>query len=349
MHPILGSTRRLVPYLAAWLPLAGLLAGMLVVSGRLDWPEAAALAAPLTLVYALLCLGVAYPCRALPLKPATAVRAVVTHLASAMATAAAWTVGSWELGRLLERVLGRPGLGERVATQAGLVFAVGVLIYLLAVTAHYLLAAASASAEAERRALAAEVARREAELAILKAQLNPHFLFNALNTIAALAAGEAARGACLELAELLRGVLRLGTVRHHSLAEELTLVRRFLAIERLRFSERLTVEEVVEPGCLAAPVPPLLLQPLAENAVKHGVARRLQGGAVRIEASCAGGRLRLAVSNPVDSDAPRASGTGVGLQTARKRVEAEGGLLRSAVEGGIFRVEVELPWSEHKP
>ena len=348
MNPILSSRWRLSAYLAAWLLGAAPLGLLLGLSGELTWWEAGAVALPLAVVYAFLCLGAYYPCRALPLRPAGLARAVATHLLTAAASAAVWGVLAWQLGRMLGRATGRPGLGERVADQVELVFSLGLVLYLLAVAGHYLAAAVTASLQAERRALEAELGRREAELAALKAQLDPHFLFNALGSIAALAGSDAAlaRATCLELAELLRGSLRLGRLRRHPLADELTLCRRYLAVERARFGERLAVEERVDPECLGVGVPPMLLQPLVENAVKHGVAAMVEGGVVRLGARLDGARLRLVVENPMDPDAPATRGTGLGLDGVRRRLRAEyagEGSLRVETSPGWFRAEVAIP------
>jgi two-component system, LytTR family, sensor histidine kinase AlgZ len=346
MHPILESRRRLGAYLAGWLLVAALLTGALAVAAETDWLPALTLALPLALVYAFLCLGARYSCLALPLHPAGLARAAATHVATAAASAAAWATLGWELGRLVERF--EPASGARLEGQVELVFSLGVVLYLLAVAGHYLASAVAAGRAAERRAFAAELARREAELATLKAGLHPHFLFNALTTVSALAGREpaAARAVCQELSELLRGFLSVGEVRRHRLELELGLVRRFLAVERARFGARLAVAEAVEAASLPCLVPPLLLQPLVENAVKHGVAGLLEGGTVRIAAAVAHGRLRLEVSNPVDPETPAAAGAGFGLASVRGRLRAEyGDLARLEVvaRDGSFRVEVELP------
>jgi len=345
---ILTGRWRLGAFFAAWLLGAAPLGLVLGLSGELGWWETGCVALPLALVYAFLCLGAHYPCRALPLRPAGLARAVATHVATAVASAAVWAVLAWQVGRMLEREAGRPGLGERVADQVGLVFSLGLVLYLLAVAGHYLAAALAASHEAERRALQAELGRREAELAALKARLDPHFLFNALGSIAALAGSDAAqaRATCLELAELLRGTLRLGRVRRHPVADELALCRRYLAVEQARFGDRLAVEERVEPECLPVGVPPMLLQPLVENAVKHGVAAVVEGGVVRLGARLDGRRLRLQVENPVDPDAPAPRGAGVGLDLVRRRLRAEyagAGSLRVETGPGWFRAEVVVP------
>ena len=189
---------------------------------------------------------------------------------------------------------------------------------------------------------------REAELRALRAQLNPHFLFNSLNSINALVGTdpEAARRMCEGLGDFLRRTLALGSRDAVTLGEELALVERYLGIEQVRFGERLRVERAVDPDAATCRVPPLLLQPLVENAIKHGIQDVVEGGAIRIEARCENGLLRVVVENPVDADAPIRRGEGVGLENVRRRLAVFGAReahLATNRKGDRFRVTLTLP------
>jgi LytS/YehU family sensor histidine kinase len=228
------------------------------------------------------------------------------------------------------------------------VFLVGVPLYSASMAVHYLVLAFESSREAERRVLESQVTTREAELRALRAQLNPHFLFNSLNSINALVATdpEGARRMCESLGDFLRRTLALGARESVTLEEELSLVDRYFAIERVRFGERLAVERFVESGAERCLVPPLLLQPLVENAVKHGIAERLRGGTVKIEAVVVEGALRLSVENELDEDATTRPGQGVGLENVRRRLDVlstRETRLDTARDNGIFRVTLTLP------
>jgi two-component sensor histidine kinase len=148
-----------------------------------------------------------------------------------------------------------------------------------------------------------------AQLAALRAQVNPHFLFNSLNSIAQLIATEPRKAeACVErLAEIYRYLLRRGHTDFVSLAEELSVAESYLEIERARFGDALRVEEHIDAGARHLLLPSLILQPLVENAVKHGISPKIGGGRVTIEARIDDGDLRLAV---------RDTGVGVGDQRA---------------------------------
>jgi signal transduction histidine kinase len=185
--------------------------------------------------------------------------------------------------------------------------------------------------QAVDRARAVEQARAElaqAELRALRAQINPHFLFNTLNTIAALIAENpsAAEETTTRLAEVFRYALQASEREYARLGDELTFLRAYLDIERTRFGERLRVVERIEPGLDSVMVPSLLLQPVVENAVRHGIAPRPDGGTLTLSIRRDGHLLQVEVADDgpgIDDDAP-VSGTGFGLHSVRERVRAAG-------------------------
>ncbi len=166
-----------------------------------------------------------------------------------------------------------------------------------------------------------KAAVKEAELRTLKAQINPHFLFNSLNTLRALIPEELAtpRDAVTLLADLLRAALTIDETKTVPLAQELETVASYLALERLRFEERLRVQLDISPAARAWPIPPFLLQTLVENAVKYGVGPRPGGGDIAITATVVDNTLHLRVTNP-GTIAPNGKSTGVGLANARARL-----------------------------
>ena len=246
----------------------------------------------------------------------------VRLVAGAFGVAAGAQIVSAALFTLAGAVRGEPGSLEAadLAAQAGTVPLVAALLLAWSL-AYVLVQTAGRLRAAEREALALRAALAEAELATLRAQVNPHFLFNALNTVRALVREdpEAARRAVTRLSTLLRATLAAGP-GEHPLAAELDLARAYLDLEGLRFEERLAVEIDVPDAALGVAVPTLLLLTLVENAVKHGVAGRPEGGAVRVEARLADGTLRLRVENPPAPAGAAPDGTGTGLRTARERL-----------------------------
>jgi LytS/YehU family sensor histidine kinase len=126
---------------------------------------------------------------------------------------------------------------------------------------------------------------------------------------------------CLGLASFLRQSLAVGERASIRFGEELSLARSYLDVERIRFGKRLAVEEAIEPSGEECLIPPLLLQPLVENAVVHGIATLAEGGAVRLKPA-APNRLRIVIENPFDPDAPARASGGLGLKMVRDRLAA---------------------------
>ena len=350
MHPLLAAKGRITLYLLIWAALGGLLGYLLTVTGSLTGLEARLLAVPLALFYAFVCLAPWYMCRVLPLAPAQLPKILGNHIAAAVVAALFWIVLAKALGLALSRYF--PTLNDRFSPQLPLVFGIGVLLYLLSVALHYVLLSVESSKESETREHEARTLARVAEIKALKAQFNPHFLFNSLNSIAALATldGARARDMCIKLSDFLRNTLSLGEKRSISLRDELTLAQAYLAVEQVRFGARLRIEFVTDPNCDSCVVPPLFLQPLVENAVKHGIAGLVDGGAIRVEAHCENGWLQVTIQNEFDPEAPPAHRHGLGLQNVRNRLRAiyeNQARIDTVVTDGVFVVAVDLPCAEH--
>ena len=351
MHPLLATRGRVTLYLIAWLPLAGLLGYLLSVTGKLPLLQSEALTVPLSLFYALVCLAPWYMCKALPLGPSQILRLLGNHTPAALVAGLLWIIAAKGLALALARLY-FPQLDQEFSPQLPLLFGIGVLLYMLSVALHYVLLSVESSREAETREQEARALAREAELKALKAQINPHFLFNSLNSISALATvdGARAREMCIKLSDFLRSTLNLGDKTSISFKEELGLAKAYLDVEQVRFGARLRTAFQADPGCNGCIVPPLFLQPLVENAVKHGVAGMVDGGTIEVFACCENGWLRVKVENDFDPDAPPASRHGLGLQNVRGRLRAlyeNQARLDTQLSSGRFVVQVELPCTAH--
>jgi len=341
VHPILADPRRLALYLAAWIPLVLLLAGVLASTGDFTWIQAGELMVPLAGVYAFVCLSAWYLCRFLPLRTSSLFYVLVTVNAAAAASSAIWA------GAIGWAMAAGCGLEAQYLRQRPILFGAGFLLFDLAAAFHYALIAFESSRQAQERAMQASILAREAELRALKAQIDPHFLFNSLHSISALTTSDPAkaREMCVLLSDFLRSSLRMGDRERIPLGEELALARSFLAIQQIRFGSRLRLEEDVSDGATVCLVPPLLLQPLVENAVTHGVATRVDGASIRIEISRTGERVAIRVENTFDKDARRGRG-GLGMANVRKRLEVcygDAASMEVRETGDRFRVDVQFP------
>jgi two-component system, LytTR family, sensor kinase len=213
----------------------------------------------------------------------------------------------------------------------------------------------------ERKLRAAELETRlaEARLESLKAQLRPHFLFNTLNAISAFMEKDpkTARRMTAHLGDLLRYSLDSSNQQEVPFAEELGTIEDYLAIQQIRFSGKLDVEQAIEPETLTAAVPPFILQPLVENAIEHGLTGRASAGRIFLKASRRGRSLELSVSDdgvglgPTWKQSLRGNGNGFGIRSTTERLQALYGdearvEIRNGAPGGVT-VTLTLPWRAH--
>jgi len=236
----------------------------------------------------------------------------------------------------------------------------GVVVYAAAAAAFTAVLQSRRARAAALAAARAESALARAELAAISGKLNPHFLFNTLNSLIALTRKDprAAEAALMRFSGMLRYVLdsKRTTADRVPLADEVAFVRDYLALESLRLGERLRVDWQIDPDTLQAEIPPLTLQPLVENSVLHGVAPRLQGGSISIRSGrdAAGRVLELSVEDdgpgcdPVQlEDTAETPRRGIGLHALKRRFALDyDGLARFRVRtapGAGFRVDLWIP------
>ncbi len=279
---------------------------------------AAGVALPAVLFWLLVACAARQPLGALraPLQWAAA-----TLLGAASAAASAWT--AWLL--MADAPASPPWLACALA-GAGLAAAVFLWLQL--------------------RAQASLPADTTARLAELQSRIRPHFLFNTLNTALALVRLDPARaeGVLEDLAELFRVAIS-DSAESVTLAEEVELAKRYLAIEQIRFGERLQVTWELDPAAGAARMPPLLLQPLVENAVRHGVEPAAEGGVIRIRTRVRLGRAVVSIVNSVPAE-PSRPGHGMALRNVRERLRLMHDVAAqfdTRREGAVFRVQVVVP------
>ncbi len=328
--------------MAAWIPLGGILTVVAHLSGRLPIAEALAVMAPTTLVMSFVCLSPFYMCRSLPLRSAAKHRIAANHVGAAVVLAAAVML----VGRFAASLLtpAFPDIGEGFADAAPMLALMVLMIYEMSVALHY----AALELEASRRA---EILAREAQLKALKAQVNPHFLFNSLNSISALTTFDPAeaREMCIRLADFLRTSLRLGERSSIPFSEEMALTRMYLDVEQVRFGGKLRLVQHVDPACNNCDVPALIIQPLVENAVKHGIAMMAEGGEIILSGHRDHNELRFTITNPFDPEAPSTGRNGLGLRNIRERLESRYGAaarLEIGIDDCVYRVALTLPAKE---
>jgi hypothetical protein len=337
MQEISSSRRGVFIYLVVWLFLGLALGGVISLATDAPLVNAMLFAIPMNLLYAFAAgYSAYYLCRAYPLGGRRAGSIALVLTVAAVVSGFLWLMAGrfWNgvcqlLGLSWSGVVFTPHL-------SALIVGLGILLYGFAAAVHYLVIEFVRAKNAEQRELESLLMAQEAELRMLRTQIDPHFLFNSLNSISALTSQDpkAARRMTLELASFFRQSLGMEAHKKVALGEEMVLIRHFLAIEQVRFGARLQVEEAIEDDAAACLVPPMIIQPLVENAVKHGICNMPEGGTIRVTARRSGSQLHIRVDNPVDQDMAsiRSDGHGIGLANVRQRLS------------GAYKHEASIHW-----
>ncbi|MCP4310274.1 MAG: hypothetical protein GY790_03340 [Bacteroidetes bacterium] len=345
-HPITGKRRSLLIYVLVWVLIA-------ILQGSLSWyfqhfPIAVVITDALisTFIFGFLGLLAWYPTRYIPFQKNTPIYSSVAHVVAGLMVIATWMLLS--LG-ILNSVFSMETeyiefLNKSIAWRGIL----GGLIYLVLVLIYYLASSVQKLQERVRQEEQLKNLVRETELSMLKSQINPHFLFNSLNSISSLTMSSPAeaRDMIIRLSDFLRYSLKNRENEFVPLKEELGHMKDYMAIEKVRFGDRLSYDFKIDEACEKFPVPTMIFQPLFENAIRHSVYESTEPVNVRFECVPEAEVMRTVVSNDYDPDIPSRRGTGVGLQNVRQRIELayEGkGSVRWKGEVGVFAVSILFP------
>lgn len=218
----------------------------------------------------------------------------------------------------------------------------------LVVLTYYLIVSAINLAEKKTREVSLEGLVRDTELKMLRSQINPHFLFNSLNSVSSLTITDPdkARMMVIKLSEFMRYALSRKDEQPVTLQSELDNLRLYLDIEKVRFGDRLEIEEKIDPGCLRAMLPVMILQPLYENAIKHGVYESTKKVMIRTSVQFVSSFVEIAIINTFDPEATPPKGTGTGLTNVTRRLELLYGnkaTIKTEKETDTFSVRIYIP------
>ncbi|HEX2967965.1 MAG TPA: histidine kinase [Bacteroidales bacterium] len=224
----------------------------------------------------------------------------------------------------------------------------GVFLYILVILTYYLNISLVNLSEKNAREARLESIVKETELKMLRSQINPHFLFNSLNSISYLTISnpEKARDMVVKLSEFMRYALSRKDEQPVSMRSELENLRLYLEIEKVRFGDKLITEEIIQDECLDFMIPVMLLQPIYENAVKHGVYESTETVKITTTARISAGYIEIVISNNYSETPSSKKGTGTGLSNVRRRMELFYGNradLKTKAESGIFSVMLYMP------
>ena len=320
---------------------------------RISWWTALAWSLPQVLLWSLTIPVVDTLATRVPIRARGAALRLALHVVASVAVALLVLVMLDLSDRLLgwTRLLGAPNKLVTSIDKTILHVHIGIAIYWVVFAANHARHYYHRLAERELRASRLEALLSAAQLSALRMQLDPHFLFNTLNSIGVLMHRDvdAAGRMLAQLSEFLRGTLQHGGATEVPLGTEIDFVRAYLEIERVRFGQRLTTTITVDPGLERCAVPHLILQPLVENALRHGIAKRSAPGVVHVEARAVGADVQLVVRD--NGRGLRGSGDshgfGVGLANVVKRLEhtygeAQRFELRALEAGGVEAI-VTIP------
>src|ERR1700712_1781456 len=348
MHPFLADSRKLFWYVLAWLVAGAGFAALLHLDEQAEWSGALLFSVPLCVVWSFDVLSAYYLTRSQPWSQRRWPVTLSLFGGASLLSGLVW-LGAGETWNYLggELVSGHPFVKMSAAGWV-MFFAAGFVLYLLSLLAHDVLVAFESVQVAARREAESRVLARDAELQMLRTQINPHFLFNSLNSISALTGFDpaAAREMTVDLAQFFRRTLALADRERIALGEEVELCQHFLAIEKRRFGAKLRAELNISSAAAECLLPPMTLQPLLENAIKHGIRQLDDGGTIAVDALVRDGWLHISVVNPVGPDAAPANDHGLGLKNIRERLAVLYGARapiaweRSETQ---FAIEITLP------
>jgi two-component system LytT family sensor kinase len=224
----------------------------------------------------------------------------------------------------------------------------GVFIYGLIILSYFLFISLTNLSEKNVKEARLESLVKETELKMLRSQINPHFLFNSLNSVSSLTITdpEKARDMIIKLSEFMRYALSKKDEQPVSLRSELENLMLYLDIEKVRFGDRLSTEENIEEQCLGIKMPVMILQPLYENAIKHGVYESTESVSIKTTVKINNGLVEISISNDYDPDMLSKRGTGTGILNVSRRLELFYGnkaSINTTRENGLYTVKLFLP------
>jgi sensor histidine kinase YesM len=347
MHPIFSQARNLLAVAALWLTLSGLISYCLHLVLAVEPPIALILYSPLIFIYFFFCLSNYYVCLELPLGETPFLRLISTQLIAVATTVMIWLLCGYFYMSLLNQISADDWL-PLYRKSAAILGITGAILYCFWILAHYVYLMAQQHDAIQRAALQEKLLLSQTELQAVKATVHPHFLYNSLNTVANLALVEPGKvhNICLQISEFLRYSVSYSRKSTATVGEEVDHIQNYLGIERERFSTRLQTDFDIDETVRSEPILPLLLFPLVENSIKHGIDSLLEGGTLNIRINRTGDTLHIHIANPYDALGKKQNGTHIGLDSVRKRIQAHyGGQARVEINRNpdTFTVDLYLP------
>ena len=343
-HPILKNTKDFIVYAIVWLSIVIVTFIVDYVSFKSSLQLAIIESLVFNIVFALLGVAIWYAVwLSYPARIGT-LNLLINHLSAACVIILIWLASSFFFIRILLSEL----ITDKLISYLPWYIITGAVYYFIIVLVYYLIIYNYNLQEKHQNESKLLAMVKEAELNLLKSQINPHFLFNSLNSISSLTITNPAKAQemIIKLSEFMRYSLNFPEESMSTLEKELYHIQLYLDIEKVRFGEKLNFIREVDPKCLPIPVPAMLLQPIIENSVKYGVYESTQTNRLALTTACNDEYLKISIQNDFDPDAVFRKGTGTGLINVGKRLQTAYGtqdLLKIRKESNVFIVEIKIP------
>jgi two-component system LytT family sensor kinase len=346
LHPILKNLNNLIGYLAIWLVILLIHIFILIYFYNFGIAISISESLILNLLYAVLGIGIWYPVYYTDIEKNKVVNFLTNHFAACSLAVGLWLwLGYIILSSLFERSEDYIYyLNTSIPWRVGL----GFLFYVLLASNYYLLIYYQNFKDKLTRESELKALIKESELSSLKSQINPHFLFNSLNSISSLTmvSPEKAQEMVINLSDFLRYSLSHGKETLTTFEKELTNIDKYLKIEKIRFGNRLHVEKDIHESCLCYRLPGLIIQPIIENAVKYGVYESIEQSKILLSAQCNENILEVFVKNDYNPDFVSKKGEGIGIRNVSSRLKIQYGredLLKINKSEHTFEVLMRFP------
>ncbi|SMF16640.1 Putative regulator of cell autolysis [Alteromonadaceae bacterium Bs31] len=327
MHPVFSSGRYFAATILFWASICFLFALLTVELAKTHisapYAESFSLVVPWYLILLFFCFSNIYVCRRVPLGSNSLTRVALFQWLSAALTTGLWLgLGYLWAGELAH--LGLEQTRELYLKTLHIHWILGGSVYMLWVLIHYLYLKAAGSETVNSDQLRQELLVRDIELKAVKAAVHPHFMYNSLNMLAnlSLAAPEKIHSICVQMSEFLRYSVNYSKKEHVTVADELKHIENYLSVERERFGDHLHVNFSIDDSICDYDIMPLILFPLVENAIKHGIDSQLEQGYIDIKLQGEKGKIHIDIKNSYDPQGRKMKNTGLGLEALAKRLNA---------------------------
>lgn len=349
LHPILKKRNNLIAYIIIWI-IVGLL-NMFILLYFNDFELSVSVSDSIVFnaLFAILGIGIWYPVYFTDIEKSKFINFITNHLASSSLAVGLWL---W-LGYIIMSTSFSDldyyisYLNKSIPWRIG----IGFILYTLMALVYYLQIYYQNFKDKLLRESELKALVRESQLNSLKSQINPHFLFNSLNSISSLTmiSPERAQDMVINLSDFLRYSLSSKNESVTTFQKELQNIDRYLKIEKIRFGRRLNVEREIGEPCLRFYLPGLILQPLVENAVKYGVYESTEKSNIFIKAICSENFLEVTIKNDFDPDFHIKRGEGIGLRNVSSRMKIQYGrddLMKIEKTGNSFEIRLLFPQND---